>query len=363
VANRWDLVLTTAQGVPVTDLAAAGRKATFHLYDPSTVSWSMRGRDPAAQQVHELSTDVVVYRNGSPLMRGRVGASSDDLSGDDEQAQFSAVDYRGLLSRRILWETASVTYTGVDQWSILWDLITRTQALPGGNLGLSQGIGFPFAGITRDRVFDPGKKLGEAITELGAILDGFDWEIDAGLRVNVWRPRRGTQKDFVAHYAPGGGTVTKLARSVDPSNYANAVRQSGKDSTVTPVLLAASDVGTRLEGRWEDQAGNTDASTAQAVTDAAAWHLWDRSNIIPSWRATLAPGVWQGPGTLWLGDTCRLVVQSGRLNVDRYARVIELSVDIGDDGSEVVDVTFDRPFFSLSAFSFDPGRLDRLERR
>jgi hypothetical protein len=354
---RWDLIAMTPSGEALGDLIGAkGRKFTFRLNEPSTVEWSMPGMDPGAPLVDELSTDVEAWRNGVRLMRARVGASSDDINADDCTVGFSALDYRALLNRRILW--ADTTYTGIDQAAIAWDLIADSQALTAGNLAITDAT--TATGITRDRTYEAGKNLGEAIQQLSEVDGGFDWEISPELELKVWYPARGVTRDFAAVW---GDTVTSVRRQVDPSQYANAIRFSGAEG-VTATTRSVDALADRIEGRFEAQSGDTDISTTTALGEKADWELSERSVIRPSYTVKLKPGAWDGPATLWLGDTCRLVVRRGRLDVDTEARVHEIAVAAGDDGGEEVEVTFDRPRASfVRRASRDSSRIDRLERR
>ena len=357
---RWTLVAFLPNGTALSELTdASDRKITARLSDPSTIEWSMRGTDPAAAVIDELATDVIAYRDNVPVIRGRVGPSADDLSGDSHRVTFAAPDYRSLLGRRTVWAGSTNAYLSTDQATIAMDLIADSQALVGGNLGISQGA-TTLTGRLRDRAYEEGKSLGEAIDQLADVVDGFDWDIGVSLTFDLYYPRRGRPKDFVAHW---GSTVTSLRRSVDPSGYANAVRVSGATGT-TAVSSAVADLASRPEGRWEAQVGYTDVSNQSTVAEKAAYELAERSVIRPSYTATLRPGVWQGPGALWLGDECRLVVRSGRLDVNTTVRVHEVAVSADDDGNETVDVTFDRPRSSFVRRVTDAERqVVNLERR
>jgi hypothetical protein len=356
--TRWDLIAMTPESEALGDLVGAtSKKFVFRLDEPSTVEWSMSGDDPGAAVCDELSTDVEAWRNGVRLFRGRVGATSDEVGPDEHRVSFSAVDYRGLLNRRIVW--ATTTFLGADQSTIGWQLIAEAQALTGGAMGITDGAAD--TGVTRNRTYEAGKNVGEAITELSKVIDGFEWDISPEREFRVWYPERGVASDFVAVW---GDTITALSRQVDPSQYANAIRFSGADG-VTPTTRTAPDLDSGLyPGRFELQAGDTDITNTTTLGEKADAELAERAVIRPSYTVTLAPGVWDGPATFWLGDLCRLVVRRGRLDVDTEARVHEIAVTDDGDGGETVEVTFGRPPSSfLRRVTRDAARLDRLERR
>jgi hypothetical protein len=328
----WAFVLATAAGEPVAEfLNAQGRSVTWRRDDPAEASLSVLGDDPVAAQINELLSDLLVYRDHRLVFRGRIGATSDTLDGTTHTVQLSAVDYRGLLDRRIV--HSAVTYTGVDQSQIAWNLINTSQGLSGGDVGITRGPTWNH-GVTRTRNYEAGKSIGEAIQQLGNVIDGFEWEIDPELRFRTWQPQRGAARDFVAEY---GNTVDSVSRGVDPSEYANVVRFAGDPDTTTAVTEVAADIATRPEGRFEVALGDTELKVQQTIQNRADRQLAVRGVIRPSYSLGLRPGKWQGPDQLWIGDTLRVVVRSGRLDVNTVDRVEEITVSVGD--VEQVDVT------------------------
>jgi hypothetical protein len=356
----WAFYVATTDGDAIGELAAAtGRKVTFRLDGAADASWSIDGRHPDAAVIDELTTDIYVRWADQTKARLRTGASSDDIDADAHGSAFAAVDYRGLLERRYTF--TPLTYTAWDPTAAAADLIDYTQnrvALAGGNIGIDRGRLETIAGI--DYVAPAGKQIAEAINDLSklGIGLGFEWEISADLEFNVWS-QRGAVRDFVAEY---GSNVTAVHRSVDTSAYANTVRASGADG-VTAATAAATDLATRPEGRIEMQDGNTDLTTAAQVAATAATDLARFGALTPSYTMTFAPGRWT-PELLWLGDIATYVVQSGRLNIVAQDRVIEITVTLGDDGGETVDVTFGTRRQDLAAFLRRiPARLEALSRR
>lgn len=330
---RWAFVATTTDGRPVAELSAAtSRKITFDVDAPATATFTIPGRHDQAAVIDELLTDIVAVRDADRLFRGRVGASGDTLDAD-HQTDFAAVDYRGMLARRILWDPQ--TFAAEDQIDIAWDLIDYTQGLTGGNLGITRDA--DPSGVTRDRDYDAGLNVGTLLDELGRLDQGFDWEIDANLIFHAWYPSRGTDRDLaLTYFADAAGTVAAVKRSVDPANYADAVRATGADTT-TPAVAEAADLADRTEGRFDFQVGDPDIQEDTTLTAKAAGTLADRQDIEPGYTFTLNPGLWR-PADLWLGDTTRVVVRSGRLDVNTFQRVRRITVTLDDSGAETVEV-------------------------
>ena len=351
----WQFVVGD-QGRLDTELTAArNRKATFHLNGPAEASMSIDGRHEQAASITELVTDLHCLRDGLRLYRGRIGPTGDDLDPDQHETTIQTLDYRALLDRRILYDAQ--TFTGVDQAEILWALIAYTQALPGGDLAITRGS-LP-AGQPRDRTYDAGKRIGEAAQQLSEVLDGFEWEISPDLEANVWS-QRGNDWGVVLDY---GGLVSRVSRSVDTRDYANALRVSGDDE-LTAEVREATGLAARPEGRWDAQHGYTDISLQPTLSQRADWHLQTGQDLQPAYTVTFKPGAWEGPGHVWVGDTCRLIVRSGRIDVDVNLRVHTLSIDIDESGNETVGVTLGGPRPDFRRLLNSPARrLEDLERR
>lgn len=349
--TRWQLVAGPASGGHELALTfARERKLTFRLGEPSEASFVIDGRHHQASALAELATDVhVIYQPPTGpariLYRGRVGATRDSLDADSHAMSVATLDYRAVLERRILWSDSQLTWTATDQAAIARGLLAQTQTRPGGNLGISPGTNL--TGVTRDRTYEAGDSIGERIQELSEVLDGFEWDVEpasaSGLTLQIFHPQRGLNRGVILEY---GGLVSTVDRGVDPAGYANAIRVTGRQNDAgiapTPVELAASDIATVPQGRW-DKAVGEDIETQAALQDRAGWQLDQAQIIHPSYTLGLRPGGWRGPDHIWVGDTVRTVIYSGRLLVDANLRVFEISFDIPDTGDEQVSVTVGAP--------------------
>ncbi len=116
---------------------------------------------------------------------------------------FTGVDYRGLLDRR--WSTSNVNTTASpdEQFDIVWDWITETQATSGGDLGITQVSTWPpsGSGVARGDEWPVGTNIGQAITEMGLARglnedQGFDWDIHPDLTMELFTPVRGDVTNF-----------------------------------------------------------------------------------------------------------------------------------------------------------------------
>lgn len=374
MAGVWSFVLGPASGGHTVALSGAhNRKITARLASPSEASFDIDGRHPEAKYIAELATDLhAVYHPASGpssiVYRGRIGTASDTLDESTHTASVSSMDYREMLRRRLLYNASTLSYVSQDQADIAFNLITQTQSLPGGDLGISKGLGNP-SGVVRTLTYNAGDSIGDQIQTLSQLYGGFDWDVvptsPSALALNIWTSIRGNSVGVVCEY---GGLVQSVRRELRSSDYANAVRVTGDQTATTPPTpqeRSASDIATVAQGRWDKALpapGTVDLVALQSRADAV---LANTSALYPSYSLTLRRGGWTGPGHIWVGDRVTVVVESGRLAVvDSSLRVQEISIDIADDGTDQATLTVGRPPLNYDRWpSLVDQRLRDLERR
>ncbi len=329
----WVLGETPPSGVRLRELTKAhGRSATWRLDANATAQFSIKGTSDEAAVIVPLATDLTCYRDGVKMFRGRIGPESDDISPTNHACQFTATDYRGMLGYRIT-GAAGAAYTSTAAGAIALGLVTTSQALAGGNWGVTAGVGTA-TGTSRDKTIDPGKPVVESINELGRLDAGFEWEVDAELALNLWHPRRGSVNGVVLDY---GGVLNRVQRLLDPKDFANAALATGGQG-LAPVMSATAGIGTDPRGRWETSGSFPTITDQNTLNARAPWLRDQASTLRPTYTVQFRPGRWKGKTHVWLGDTVTLVVKKGRLNIAGSFRVIEVSVQPGDNGTEVVNM-------------------------
>src|SRR5438034_5973844 len=252
----WQFILGPPTGGWVTPLAqATARTITWRLTDAHDASFTVNATAGLDAGIVPLATDLHVLYAGQPVFRGRIGNSSDQLSGGAHLATFSATSYRGLLNRRQLYNSSRLVWTATDVATIAWGLLQQTQTLPGGNLGIVQGLGFPTAGVTASKTVQPGDLIGEKIDDLAYVdIAGFDWDIQPSDQTqhtfDLWPPGHGQDRGVVLQYGDST-TGSNWQRDVDTSAFADALRMTGgTPSTGTgpsPVEVTTAGIGTRAE--------------------------------------------------------------------------------------------------------------------
>lgn len=393
---------------------ARSRRLEIGWNAPAKLTFSLAGGSPSAAYVRELQTDVMAWRwdpedgRDHLMFRGVVAATEDTLTEQAHTVNYTAFDYLAVVNRRFLNPATDLVFAQVDQDTIVASLLQRAtydQApAPGGNywpeggpatfmpgayLPLQNQLRNPdgtnrtaFSGVLRDRTYTGGSSCGQLITDLGAVLGGFDVSVYSAADttamdyLRIWYPSRGVSRtDLALVY---GSTVSALTRSANSATdgsgggYANYVRALGDNGGVegAPQLIAqawntdANDVGRLPVGLWATTDNASDVSVVATLGQKAAGDLANVGQLVPSYSLTLRPG-WYRPGFPDLGDTVPLVVKSlPRLDVSTTVRVLGLNFAIGDDGQEDVELTVGRPALTLNAeFRKTRRDVDALARR
>jgi len=367
---------------------ASGRKITLNLTEPSTIEFQLTGYpDPLtgrfdATQIGEGVTDVLWRRNGVDMVLCRLAAADDRIDANTHTVSCRCVDYRGLLDRRLVYQDTSgpLASSGYKSFpdgtmlsDIVWTLISDTQGLPGGALGLTKGI-WPVS----TPIYSPGYQVPDGDTVWAAIkrigapgpvsivasqhdndtqldvlmvnLPGFDIDIDPAKRVNLYYSMRGADNGVRLDFAAGyGGAIQQVNRTLDlVQDYANLVRVSGgNELTKNPIIIPAAgspeeaDLLRRPEGRWEKSEGNPNVLTPDTLLQFGATVYDQYARLQPVYDITLAPGVWD-PALIGLGDIVHVSITSGRLQVNDKLRVTSIAIELDSSDRETVTLTVGR---------------------
>lgn len=344
----WRWAAGPASGsLPLVELARArSRKLSFRLDGRHTASLTVNGRSEEAANLAELGSDVWAWRDGVLMFRGRVVPTTDELDANRHNLSVTALSYLSILDvRRLYAGDSALVQSGVDQATIVWNLISATQGRTSGSLGITQGTngftaGSGNTGITRTRNYAVGAQIGRLITDLSNVINGFDVDIDPALKVQVYYPSRGTSRGAVLDY---GGTIVKLRRSYTAGHFANTVAVTGAQG-LAPAVSNSASLGSDTRGRWEAWISDSTVVEATTLTNTADGALAALSKPSYGWSATLRANTWPGSSLLWLGDTAKLRVNSPpRFNATTVdVRVVQVDISLDGTGSEDVQLTLEQ---------------------
>lgn len=329
------------------------------LHLPSPTSAAARARASAlVDAVDECRRQLVVERDGVIVWCGIVwGAPYDD---DSQTIDVSAAETWSYFRHRYI--NTRGGYDFWDQFDIVRSLIDLLTSQTGGDIGVT--VETHDSGVTRYRVYEPWelKQLGEAIEQLSAVNDGFDFAIDpywdpaTGELVKVLRlhyPRRGRRYNETGLVFELGRNVTSFKWPSDGTRAANQILAvgAGEGSSMLRVTrtdsaqiqpLSSGGPGYPL---LQDVVTYKDVSVFSTLVGHATQALATRSRpvVLPevSVRADSDPIF----GSYIVGDAARFIVPphvSPRFpdGLDTYYRIVGWDVSVGDEGDESVKLTF-----------------------
>jgi hypothetical protein len=370
----------------VVDLVGArGRRVEQQYNGGATCSFTLDGRSAAAAQVLELRTDVIAWRwdehVGADVPVGRfvVDHAEDQITEQSHTVTFTGHDYFAMLLRRIL--VGPQNYTNTDQDNIATSLVTIGSVLaqssgapitsfaPAGFLPIMVARCNPdgtaraaLSGQLRTRQYTPQSVIGELVDQLANVQGGFDYDVVPALRagglglqagvdaLRVFYPYQGEARtDMLLAY---GSNVSTLTRTVAAADYGNYYRLLGDNGGAANQLFAETWTDEALHpdptrlGLWQLWENASDVNQQATLNEQVAGLLAQSSILQPSYTVGMRPGayVWGSPR---MGDTVRLLIQTGRLDVDTSVRVVGIAYSIGDDGDENVELTVGRPRMKL----------------
>jgi hypothetical protein len=272
-----------------------------NLDDGCSITFSARGGSLAAQLISELETDVFVYRLGQLVQRFRVTSLEENWRDDGENTiDVSAICYRRILRSRFV--RTPLTFTAETQGQIVADLIAHAQAADGGNLGITNGA--LESTILRDREYQIGQNIWDAITDLTRVEDGIAWDIDPALELAV---RLQTDFPVVATPIALGTTARRLARPSSADQFANATIVVGNTQATDPVIAQTSGITTDPRGRWERFVSSAGEADLLALQERANGVLTQAISPVSVWQAEMVPSRYFGDIELEIGEFCSVV--------------------------------------------------------
>jgi hypothetical protein len=390
----FDQVRQEQTALVLAELDARSRRLEQTIGKPSRFTFVLDGHAPGALMIRELEHEVRIWRwdestgRDQEMMRGTITATQDTLSEQRHTVTFTAEDALGILDRR--WLTLPLDFLQAEQDAIAAWLLARgaSDLTTSGGVPFGLGSYLPLAmtycnpaggprdpsGRLRDRSYVEGTNCLEALGNLSNVIDGFDFDcrpvpgsdFEVNDHLRIFYPYQGRLIDgWILEF---GSTVASLSRSVSSDTFANYVRVIGQSEEDEPQLYGevwvptAGDIITNPAGVWMQSLSAADVTVQSTLIEQAAGTL-EASILLPSYSLVVVPGVYS-PDLLDVGDTVRLRIESGRLHVDTWVRVVARTWDIGDDGEENVEIEVVRPEAMFSGlFTASDQRLKALERR
>lgn len=276
---EWLLAVTTLGSANLLFLDGHGLEVTRDLNGGVSFSFWLDSRNSALAELMVGKRAIKVYRGGVLRAHGRVWEPI--RHGPDQVAIEVRDPWSVVKNRRV---RVDVTYTATDAGTIAWNLIAlqngyKTTRMRQGSIGAS---------VSRDRTYEAGKLVGEAVEQLAGVSRGFYFTIDPVDGV------AGTQSEFRVV----GPTINICPNpSFETNNSLWSVTNATIVKVVDPVLppVTAGDDGGKL--------------TAVAAGDFLLYRDWGGGTPGQGNQFTISGHVYLPPGDALIGKTITVLIQ------------------------------------------------------
>ncbi|MDQ3730325.1 MAG: hypothetical protein M3355_12140 [Actinomycetota bacterium] len=335
-------------------------------YDIQPAQIVLSNEDLAASDVSPLERIVKGYLSGRIIYTGRVLIPTFD-SGQDDAIVIDCVDVMDQLQRSFVkipspYAIYGFSRANVDQSQIMLDLVAHARPtsaeLTAGvkNLPVHPSLGSRPATVNRERNFEPGKEIGEAIHDLSEVFNGVDYAFTPLDRtdgymaqLDTWS-RRGVDKTASVIFEAGVGqnNVRSIKYEPDGSLATNTATVMGQteEGLAPPSYTSTQPDSRNLYGIFAEFTGRPDVSTsgtveshAREIVSVLAFPPGFFELTFPT-EASYGEGVFGIPPQVyfdyWLGDVVRVVAKIGAMVLDVEGRVTEITLaDSAETGGRV----------------------------
>jgi hypothetical protein len=296
--------------------------------------------------------EVHLYRNGTLVWGGKLWKASVS----EWEVRFLCYGWGFDLERRIL--TADYAQNSKDQFGIVRDLIGETspgtQSLTNGDLGIRFWSNSEVSSAPARRFvvcYDERRTVADALNELAAPRNGFDWEISPDKIMTLYSPQKGSTTTVAA---VGADNIDDFSYEEDATEMLTDVGAVGpSDQCAIPDLYVTYD-GTarttygRLEGTADDATDIEDKDRREKMADrmlqASKEPLFQPSISFSTDLQAVADDA-VGFNELALGDTMTVETTRGQVGgygyVNKGFRVINRQVTVSIPGVEHVQYGLD----------------------
>lgn len=306
-------------------------KLTRRLNGGNTLTFNAESRDERFEEISIGNRGVKAYRDNELRFHGRVW---EPMTWRATQINVECQDpWAHVENRRV---AAGTVYQNTLAEDIAWALIEDVAVDDAFGTVVRIQRGPNDMSVSRDRTYETGKPVGEAVRELAGVINGFYFRIDPvddvpGIQAEfvTLYPESGTDHPEV-RFEYGEGTLANLddyeMRQMLPRNQ---IRARGAEGLTTVAQDAASIQEFDL---IEDEVSFTTVELLATLEQHAENELQpDPLEIFSLTPGLEAPALWDD---FDVGDTVRFRLVNGALTRAGSALVTEATVSVSDGGSE-----------------------------
>lgn len=348
MATYTYVVADLLTGAVKDEIPFTGVNYSFVLNGPGAFNGNIEYRHPKATRanIDPARTALYVKRDGAVVWGGIIWSVRRVIGtvGAGDALQIGAEGFWSYYRRRtIRW---SAEYESQDQFVIVRDLLIKSEALPGGSLGLVMP---PISsGVLRSVTYNhyERKNLATAIETLSSTADGFDFAIDVSEPTNnnfsrmlsLHYPRRGARTPVTFDHQ---SNVLLMDYVLDGKRCTNFVDAIGANEGDSAIIATAAD--TNLLASYpmlEGTLPNKDM-TDFGVLDALARRELAAKRLPPEIpKLTVRTSADSIVGSFREGDEVLLRVNDGFVKIDGYFRIQSYVVKVSNEGAENIEITF-----------------------
>ena len=272
-----------------------------NLDDGCSLRFTTSGTSETSRLLNELATDVWVYLDGVLEQRFRITEINQTWDEDGQDSvDVSAICYRRIFAARNVRTPLSVI--GTSQGAIVFDLIQHAQAATGGDYGITLGDSGPT--ILRDREYEPGQNILQAILDFTTIEDPLAWEINGDLQLFITTPQSFPIRDVPIQL---GLNASALSRPSGTRNFGNVSVVVGDTEATTPVFEELPNLATDPRGRWEILNAFPQIDRQDELQEQAEGILFGSRSPLAQWTVTMDPARYFTDSKYEVGDFVRVV--------------------------------------------------------
>lgn len=305
-------------------------------------------------------TAIYVDRDGVLLFGGILTDVSASLDGAGGTLRVGGIGFFGFykedrvtisgdggMTYEVLTDDA-LTFTAVDQFRIVQDLVEHGNSKTGQDFGLS--VTWPaLSGVTRTQTYltTDRKCVGEAIEALAKVDDGFDFAVTVAWSGNapakelrLYYPRKGRELDIVFE---AGKNIKLLSYSLSGAKQANYVDALGSGDGRAMKRQTSSDINdyypSAVFPRLDAVSTFRDVSNDSTLLAHAEKERLTRRLPIETMRVAIQNSAEATAGAYTVGDDVYVRAEAGYLQIsDRY-RIEELRVSYDENGNELIEAS------------------------
>lgn len=301
-------------------------------------------------------TALYVERDGSLIWGGIIWTRRYNSS--TRSLALGGAEFFSYYRRREIRTT--LTYSATDQLGIVKSIIDTIQSV---NANATIGVVVPTltSGVVRDRTYwyYETKRVADAIRELAACANGFEFSIDctySGSNIiktmNLFYPRKGRDANHTGHVFELGKNILAFDWPEDAQMKANSVGIQGAgqgDNMLRSTAVRADDLAAGY-CLFEDTLARKDVSVQTTLDQIALNEVNNRFQAVTLPPLTVRADVEPQLGAWTVGDDTRIRIVgpvAGDVEprfadlggLDTFRRIIAATVSPGNEGQETVMIT------------------------